>query len=1347
VLVALATLALATAPGTSAAIPFCLPGSAAGQCENPQGIAVDSALERVYVVDRGANRVSVFDTEGIFQFSFGGAGAGGGQFAGPSRIAVDDDPASPAHHAIYVGADNFRVQKFMPDDNGTPSDPSDDSVVFERAWGWDVVDTGPGDDTIPPEDQFEICAPVVGDVCKAGIEGTGEGQFGFTDDPIGVGPGGVVYVVDKDTISLGSDPSRVEKFKPSGELLEIISPLPVPRPGLGIAVDGSNGDFYIAFNDGPSGIHKYEADGSEYGAPYPLDPGLGKTALGIGSDERLYAAQGEGSFRPFGVYEQNGAGLARYAYGAATSPVQGIAPFGDSAGEACAFVNLGSAGIDYLCTAVPPGPVIPPGRLNAAPGNTKATLSGEVNPEGEASQFRFEYVEKAVCEKDVEELGAGHCFDQAESTPSAAVPGVGELELFRLQDVEAQIGCLEPSKALIEEGKCLLPETSYRYRLLVNNVDGEAEDDGTQAGEGEFTTLEPLQILATWSAGVGTDTAGLSAEVNPLGIPETTAHFEYVEDAAYEESGFATATRIPAEGQQQLLFEAGEGEPGEEPLVRGISLFPLLPDTTYHYRLVAIDPLIDDPIASEEHTLTTFAPPQVESCPNDGFRSGPASFLPDCRAYELVSPLEKNNGDILALPEASTALPAVVRRSSPSGEKLTYGSYRSFGEPEGNPFTSQYIARRDASAQEWVSHNIAPPRTTGVLRKSPGLQLDTEYKTFSEDLCQAWLRTLNEPKLEPEAVKGFPNIYRRTDQECGGAPNFEALTRVEFPDTDVEFSYPLELQGVSADGEYAIYVAPDNLTPDAPDNGEGTSGDPGDNLQLYIWGSEEEELRFLCVLPGGIGASEGCSAGTTVATNGDSRTASYAGALSRDGARIYWSAFAGIVGGQGKIYLRENPFGAGGECATASAPCSRPVSRAAEEEKGTSSSQYWAAAADGSAAIFSTGGSLFRYEAETQTTDELATAGVLGVMGASTDASYVYFASSAVLTGAEENSAGQSAQAGQPNLYLAQGGNVRFIATLSAIDANGLFGRVPFHARPSFRSSRVTPDGRHAVFTSTSSPTDYDNADAVNGEADAEVYLYDAEEMELVCASCNPSGSRPVGENLGDSINEYWAAAWIGVWQNALGDSRLLSDDGTRLYFEAIDRLVARDTNGVADVYQWEEVGRGGCDEDDSSFSEKAQGCVELISTGKSPRASEFIEADPSGENVFFATLASLLPQDYGLVDIYDAKVGGGLAGPEPVGVECEGEACLGPSASPQAPTPATATHGPSGNVPPPSSCGAQARKARRLSRRARHARRVARRAGTSRVARRSRRVATRRAKQAKRLSRRARLCRRRAAR
>jgi hypothetical protein len=73
-------------------------------------------------------------------------------------------------------------------------------------------------------------------------------------------------------------------------------------------------------------------------------------------------------------------------------------------------------------------------------------------------------------------------------------------------------------------------------------------------------------------------------------------------------------------------------------------------------------------------------------------------------------------------------------------------------------------------------------------------------------------------------------------------------------------------------------------------------------------------------------------------------------------------------------------------------------------------------------------------------------------------------------------------------------------------------------------------------------------------------------------------------------------------------------------------------------------------------------------------------DASPSGGDVFFTALSSLLPQDYGLVDLYDARAGGGFPNPPPP-LACVGDACQSPPAPPDYPTPASSTFEGAGNV------------------------------------------------------------------
>jgi hypothetical protein len=236
----------------------------------------------------------------------------------------------------------------------------------------------------------------------------------------------------------------------------------------------------------------------------------------------------------------------------------------------------------------------------------------------------------------------------------------------------------------------------------------------------------------------------------------------------------------------------------------------------------------------------------------------------------------------------------------------------------------------------------------------------------------------------------------------------------------------------------------------------------------------------------------------------------------------------------------------------------------------------------------------------------------------------------------------------------------------------------PVDFLPGKRAARISPDGSHAVFMSAASLEGTDNLDAASGEPDAQVYLYDAVEDELRCVSCNSSGARPTGQNLDD--RGVWAAARIQGWEVLLHAPRVLSDDGTRVFFESFEALVPRDTNSTWDVYQWEEEGKGTCKASSETFSDASGGCVDLISSGTSTAKSTFLDADPSGDNIFFSTQSSLVKADYGLNDVYVARVGGGFAVPQPR-AECEGEACQSPPPPPPSVTPSTESASGPGNV------------------------------------------------------------------
>ena len=361
---------------------------------------------------------------------------------------------------------------------------------------------------------------------------------------------------------------------------------------------------------------------------------------------------------------------------------------------------------------------------------------------------------------------------------------------------------------------------------------------------------------------------------------------------------------------------------------------------------------------------------------------------------------------------------------------------------------------------------------------------------------------------------------------------------------------------------------------------------------------------------------------------------------------------------------------------------------------------FWDAASDGSAVFFTDGnrltsdaseggpldyaeepspttGDLYRYDLENEELSDLSvdpTPGsdppdVRGVLGIAEDGSAAYFAARGVLTGGEEGPRGEIAKAGQNNLYLwRQGEGVRFIAVLS-----GPGDWRSWRKSSSELTAAVSPSGGHLAFLSAASLTGYDNTaagssgsaagssgcqlpfEALQGPlACAEVYLYDATEETLVCASCNPGGARPVG------------ASFLPGWSSPTDGPRYLSDDGERLFFESMDSLSLADLNQRRDVYEFETVGTGSCTTAAPTYSSESEGCVFLVSSGRSEDHSYLLDASsPAGTDVFFSTRERLVAGDSDeRYDVYDARVGGGfpVLPPSP---PCLGDACRPPASPP----------------------------------------------------------------------------------
>ena len=835
---------LAFAATASADAVICTEGEGKGDCGRPDGVAVDFETGRLYVADKGNDRIDVFGPTGAFEKAFGwgiidGAselqvcttscqagtsGSGSGQLNGPTSIAVDNDPSSPSHGDLYVvDYNNLRVQKFDP-----TAGPDEEGVEFLLAFGGGVNKTTSGD----------ICTAASGNTCGAGSDGFSEGELSantsIAGSPIfvGVGPAGIVYVVDSlkpSSTEVSQWKYRLQRFEPPGGVLSPQYVLAEGTAAAAFTVD-SSGSFYVS--DGK--VRKFELGGI---GPVEVDQ-IAETrvfAMAVDPDDNLFFSANEdppgnpGVRQSVAEYDASGAPLRRFGYGSFNSVVTGVSPYLFPPNSATgAYVseegNFNNAGKVQHIQFPDPGPIVLPEPCKVTTGtlgNTRATLQAQINPEGKATTFHFEYFSGS---------------NPPTSTPEVPVvlkdpgdPG----EVIRLQEATVQL-----------EG--LAPETEYHCRAVAKNADGEAEGE-----EGSFETKEQFEFGPAWVEAVDETAAILNAEGNALGIP-AKVFFQYVDDAKYQVSGFTEAA-------ETTVVDIGEGE---DFVTATAGLADLAPGTLYHYRLVASNAFsseLVDPENPEGGTFRTYSPEAA----------GP----PDGRGYELVSPGKKNSAEV-GVPSQAGGLAFFnyrrIQASDSSGEAITYTSWTSFGEAEGAPGASQYISRRTPSG--WGTENSSP---FGVAFQP----LAPTFRSFSPELEFAGVM-VSQPALTEECPDGSQNFYLR-DNTSG---ELHCLTpEVPVIPTGLE-GLCFDYAGASADGSRAFFAT--NISYAGAPTSKGFS--------LYEW-SQAEGLRVVSVLPNGTVAKPSaftafgrsgfneagvhCQTGETVTKN----------VVSADGRRVFWT--------------------------------------------------------------------------------------------------------------------------------------------------------------------------------------------------------------------------------------------------------------------------------------------------------------------------------------------------------------------------------------------------------------------------------------------------------------------------
>jgi Tol biopolymer transport system component len=688
--------------------------------------------------------------------------------------------------------------------------------------------------------------------------------------------------------------------------------------------------------------------------------------------------------------------------------------------------------------------------------------------------------------------------------------------------------------------------------------------------------------------------------------------------------------------------------------------------------------------------LTTFllsAPAAFasEACPNEAVRTASrvnpttgqpySQGLPECRAYEMVSPLEKQQHDALTISHPSSV------SVSPDGSAVQWTSQGAYAGAENYQVhstepTNPYVAQRNTSG--WVTRSGYPPSSL----------IEGPFAAFSSSGVYS-------PDLAGEAVCGsvvVMGVALGSTIRCAlRGPGGSWASTPEYTDLTGQSLGALLMVGASSTGEDVVFYGEHGVPFLSSDTsplstsckvGTTGSGRCGGIYEMAGVGTGSPELRLVNVDNGGnmIGLENTSTVGANLSGLGSAYQA-----ISADGSMIYFTAEP--TGGVPTIYARID----GKETVAVSEPSPSECTRTEAEPGGECNTEprtavYQGASADGSKVFFTTEQQLVN--GDTDSTTDLyeydfnnppghrivqvsggglgdvtpgAGAEVQGVVSISEDGSHVYFVAHGVLT-TLPNGLGQTASQGSHNLYAydTDTGETKFVATLLESDKQ-LWGETEnvtietTTTREQTGLGQTTPAGRYLVFDSFAKLT------TAGPEADTsgaqQVYRYDFQTGQLIRVSighegfANNGNTPGVGAVIGSAHYKQEGAP------TANDENRAISDNGEIIAFVTAEQLQSTDVAGGpnksctsqqlnhgpgCEVYVWH------------------NGSVNMISDGQDPNGAVYAGMSATGSDVFFQTRAQLVGQDAdALGDIYDGRIGGGFPAPSPE-PSCSGEACQG---------------------------------------------------------------------------------------
>lgn len=799
-----------------------------------------------------------------------------------------------------------------------------------------------------------------------------------------------------------------------------------------------------------------------------------------------------------------------------------------------------------------------------------AMLQGSFDPDGVDTSFHFEY--------------------GVDKTYGLSTPEVDAGEAVGVTPVEEELSGLPAGKV-------------WHYRIVATNA------GGTTYGEDRtFKTAGPPEVSGLRTSEVTATSALLQGRIDPVGYG-TEYRFEYGTTPEYGQ-----VAPLP---YGQIGAESGPSEVTQQ-------IASLTPGVTYHFRVVATNKWGS---STSPDTTFDFAPP---TCPNIHVRQQTiSSYLPDCRAYELVSPGSAGGVQLwpsqVAWDKYGKATPPQYgegmrwalntgQATSPSRFALFASNGVIAGLDAPNSNLDTYLATRTNNG--WVT---TLPGLTGSVASDIGRKECSESMQLCTDHNEA-------------AHEFAPYLFNAEGKSLGQLPS-----NVKTIPGGARFT---GAQRMSGDFSHLLFSSTDAVfVPGGVSGGQGSA---------YDNDVTNHTVTIVSKLPGGADIPQDGSVFHAIEFPG----------LSPDGSHVLMQT--PTASGGSHLYMRVNDAvsydvakGASVKLIGMTRDGSKVFFESAERLTGDDTDEstdiyMWSEATDSLARVSKGNGSgnadacnaswIEGCGAAALSTERGHPAGLPGVPGLddllAEDSGDLYFYSP------EQLDPTRPGLPNQRNLYAYRNGAVQLVAS--------------FDPGTQVDRMQISPDGLHAAMLTASRLTSYDN------RGFKEMYTYDAESGEILCASCDPSGLPPTAD------------------VEASQGGRFMADDG-RAFFAGKDSLVPRDTDGaIIDVYEYVNgrpqlitAGFGARD-----FTGGGS-IVSVVTSGGEYTGLEGVGHD--GRDVYFSTFDTLVPQDRNGVQVkfYDARTGGGFAVPLELPPCAAADECHGAGSS----APPAQTIGTAGNL------------------------------------------------------------------